>query len=246
MLGAVVVGTASAVAFVAVERRVATPVVDLALFARPAFALANLLNLAANASGFVILLLVPYYLVDVRGLGPVAGGLVLAASPLGTAVCALVAGRLVERVGVGPLSAAGLGLEAVGLAAVSQLGAGTPMVAVVGALVVTGMGLGLFQVPNQSFVMASIPRSAQGVAGGVSQAVRTIGVLVGVAGAGTLLEARRTSHAARRGLAPDAPAVFVDAFGDVFLAAAALAGLAATLALVRIRATASPGARGPS
>ena len=97
------------------------------------------------------------------------------------------------------------------------------------------MGLGLFQVPNQSFVMASIPRAAQGVAGGMTQAVRTIGVLVGVAGAGTLLEARQSVHADRRDVPLDDPAAFMGAFRDVFLAAAMVAGIAAVVALLRGR-----------
>ncbi|GIT68387.1 MAG: hypothetical protein Ct9H300mP26_0740 [Acidimicrobiales bacterium] len=44
-----------------------------------------------------------------------------------------------------------------------------------------GVGLGSFQVPNMSFVMASIPRSQQGVAGGMTQMVRTAGLVAGLA-----------------------------------------------------------------
>jgi EmrB/QacA subfamily drug resistance transporter len=233
VVGAVIVGMLASVAFVLVERRSSHPVVDLALFRLPGFALANLLNLAANASGFIILLIVPYYLVTVRGLGPVAGGLVLGATPLATAAAAPLAGRLAERISLGPLSVVALGLEAVGLAATSQLRPGTSLLLVIGALGLTGLGLGLFQVPNQSFVMGSIPRAAQGVAGSITQAVRTVGVLVGVAAGGTLLEVRQTAHASRLGLAADAPASFVPAFRDVFLAAALLAAVAALTALFR-------------
>lgn len=139
-------------------------------------------------------------------------------------------------VGVGPLSALGQGFETAGLVAVSRLGADTAMVAVVAALALTGIGLGLFQVPNQSFVMGTIPRTAQGVAGGMTQAVRTVGVLVGVAGAGTLLEARQASHAARLAVDLDDPAGFLPAFSEVFVAAALVAGAATGVALLRSRA----------
>jgi EmrB/QacA subfamily drug resistance transporter len=233
VVGAVVVGTIALAVFVVVERRTPQPVVDLALFRLPGFALANVLNLAANAAGFVILLIVPYYLVSVRGLGPVAGGLVLGATPLATAVAAPLAGRLAERVALGPLSVVALGIEAAGLAATSRLRPGTSLVAVVAALALTGLGLGLFQVPNQSFVMGSIPRAAQGVAGSMTQAVRTIGVLLGVATGGTLLELRQSAHASRLGVRAEAPASFVPAFRDVFVAAAVLAAAAALVALGR-------------
>jgi MFS family permease len=231
------VGVVAAGAFVAVERRSPAPILDLSLLRRGGFALANALNLAANASWFVVLLLVPYYLLTVRGLGTVAGGTALAATPVGMALAAPAAGRLAGRIPLGPLCAGGLAVEAAGLAAVSRLTPSAPMVVVLVALAVVGAGVGLFQVPNQSFVMGSIPRSAQGVAGGITQTTRTVGVLLGVAGAGTLFEARTAAYDPPLAIAGDPSAVadgrFMAAFRDVFLAAALTAAAAALVALLR-------------
>ena len=95
---------------------------------------------------------------------------------------------------LGPLCAVGLGVEAAGLAGVSRLTPTTPMAPPWWRWRSSGSGVGLFQVPNQSFVMGSIPRSAQGVAGGITQTVRTVGVLLGVAGGGTIFEARTAAY----------------------------------------------------
>lgn len=244
VLGSLLVGLAAGVAFVAIERRSPAPILDLSLLRRGGFALANALNLAANASWFVVLLLVPYYLLTVRGLGTVAGGVALAATPVGMAAASPAAGRLAQRLAPGPLCAAGLGIEAAGLAAVSRLVPTTPMAIVLGALALVGLGAGLFLVPNQSFVMGSIPRAAQGVAGGVIQTTRTVGVLLGVAGGGTLFEARTAAFVPPAAIAGDpvatADARFMAGFRDVFVAAALTAGTAALVALLRRGAQAEP------
>ena len=244
VLGSLVVGLAAAGAFVVIERRSPAPILDLSLLRRGGFALANALNLAANASWFVVLLLVPYYLLTVRGLGTVAGGVALAATPVGMAIASPAAGGLAARLAPGPLCAAGLAIEAAGLAAVSRLTATTPMALVLVALAIVGLGAGLFLVPNQSFVMGSIPRSAQGVAGGVIQTTRTVGVLLGVAGAGTLFEARVAAYTpsspAGDGSAGQADASFMAAFRDVFVAAALTAAAAALIALLRRGTQAEP------
>ena len=223
--------------FVFAERRAAAPVVDLELFRRPAFSIANLLNLMSNCAMFPIWLLVPYYLVNALGYSAIAGGVLLVPNPLGAALAAPVAGRLSDRIGTGRLSTLGLGIEALGLWAISRLGAGSGPVSVILALGLVGFGLGVFQVPNLSFVMGAIPRSQQGVAGGMTQMMRTLGVVIGVTAASLLFDARRAAGSAGfQG--------FVPAFQDVFVAAAAVCLAAFGLSLLRGRERGPVGAEG--
>lgn len=230
-------GLAALAVFVAIERRTPLPLVDLGLLRVPSFALANGLNLVANATMFVLWLLGPYLLVTVRGHGTVPGGLLFSAMSGASALAAAGAGRLVARVGTARLSALGLAIQAVGLAAMSRVGPSTPTVMVVAALALVGLGLGLFSVPNLSFVMGSIPRSQQGVASGMSQMVRTVGIVTGVAVANSFFEFLRGRESTRLGVDDlQAAAVFVPAFAGVALAAAAICALAALAAATR-RAT---------
>ena len=116
----------------------------------------------------------------------------------------------------------------------SRVGAATPTGLVVVALALVGLGLGLFSVPNLSFVMGSIPRSQQGVAAGMSQMVRTVGIVGGVAVANSFFEFLRARTSARLGVGDlQSAAVFVPAFAGVALAAAVICGLAAALAATR-------------
>jgi predicted MFS family arabinose efflux permease len=234
---AVILGFVAAVgllsAWVAVERRSSNPLIDLSLLRNTPFTVANVLNVLANGTMFAIWLLTPYYLVTVRGLSTIAGGLMLGVAPLATAVAAPIAGRILGRVSTGRLSSVGLALEAAGLVAVALTDAETPLPVVAGAFALVGVGLGLFTVPNLLFVMGSIPRDRQGVAGALSQMMRMIGVVAGVAGATLLFDARRSSHVADLAVAADDPSAFVAAYRDTFAVVAVLCAVAIALSLVR-------------
>ena len=193
VLGGFVAAGLLLMAWVAVERRSSNPVIDLDLLRNTPFTVANILNVVANGTMFAIWLLTPYYLVTVRGLSTITGGLMLGIAPLATAIAAPVAGRILGRVSTGRLSSVGLALEAAGLFAVAATGADTPLVFVAAAFALVGVGLGLFTVPNLLFVMGSITRDRQGVAGALSQMMRMVGVVAGVAGA-TLAVRRPPQH----------------------------------------------------
>lgn len=233
VLTGLIAAVVSLSAWVAVERRSSNPVIDLSLLRNTSFTVANLLNVAANGTMFAIWLLTPYYLVTVRGLSTIAGGLMLGIAPLATAVAAPIAGRILGSVSTGRLSSVGLALEAAGLAAVAFTGADTPLPIVAGAFALVGVGLGLFMVPNLLFVMGSIPRDRQGVAGALSQMMRMVGVVTGVAGATLLFDTRRSVHGADLAVPGDDPAAFVAAYRDTFAAVAALCAVAIAVSLVR-------------
>jgi hypothetical protein len=128
----------------------------------------------------------------------------------------------------------GLGFEAIGLWSISQLSVTSGAIPVIFTLALVGVGLGLFQAPNMSFVMGAIPREQQGVAGSMTQMMRTLGVVLGVTGASMLFAIRRADHAERLHLPKvDAPPSFVPAFQEVFLIAAIVCFVALGLSLFR-------------
>jgi EmrB/QacA subfamily drug resistance transporter len=220
-------------AWVLVEQRSDDPVIDLALLRDTRFAVANALNVVANATVFAVWLLTPYYLLDVRGLSTIAGGVVLGLMPLATVVASPIAGHLDGRISTGRLCSLGLVLEAAGLAAVAATGATTPFIAVAAALALAGFGLGLFTVPNLSYVMGAISQQRQGVAGGLNQMMRMVGVVAGVAGASMFFDARLRHHLAERVVPVEDSDSFVAAYQDTFLVVAMLCALAAGVSLLR-------------
>jgi hypothetical protein len=116
--------------------------------------------------------------------------------------------------------AAGLGLEAAGLGVLSTAGPVTSPVVLGLALGAAGLGLGLFQVPNMTALMAQFPAGQQGVAGGFAFLARTLGTVAGVAVLAQVFAAVRVA------------AGFDAAFARACLAAATAVGLAALAALI--------------
>ena len=186
----------------------------------------GVLAFLGNAGIFAVWLLAPFYLVGVRGLDASGGGVLFMLTPLGTAVAALAAGRLADRLGPWPVVVCGLGVEAAGLALLARGGPDTPLLALAGVLFAAGLGLGVFQVPNMAAAMAAFAPTQQGAAGGFIFFARTLGTVFGVAILGQLFAVRRL-------------AVGAGAFNECFMAAAAGVATAAVLAALWARRASS-------
>lgn len=187
------------------------------LAALPGFTRSNVLTAVANAAMFPTWLLVPTLLIDELGLAVVGGGLALSASPAMSAAGSLWVGRRLARNNAAALSRLGLLVEAVGLGVLALVAGSGSIPAIVGGMALVGLGLGLFSVPNMHVVMSSLPLDRQGVAGGLSLMMRTIGVVLGVLAASALFDPIETSEG------------FDTAFRVVFATAAVIALAAAAL-----------------
>ncbi len=182
------------------------------------------LSCVANGSIFAIWLLTPFYLVSARELTATVGGALFMLTPLGMAVAAPLAGRLAAAIGPRALMVAGLALEATGLFVLSRADGVTPLSLLALTLFGAGFGLGLFQVPNMTLVLAAFPPGQQGAAGGLTFLARTLGVVVGVAILAEIFAARR------------AVVGFQPAYGEAFLVATLAVAAAAIAALAPGRA----------
>jgi fucose permease len=145
-----------------------------------------------------------------------------------------VGGWLIQRLSAQRLSLGGLLLMTLGLASISQWRGSASTLLIAGALWLQGFGLGLFQVANMDFVMGTMPRFQQGVAGSLTMLTRTLGV-VGCATMGAmtfgLLQAFFTTRLQAADLAVEATKTqaFVLAFQWVFQGAAVVAAVTCML-----------------
>jgi MFS family permease len=229
-MGLLGVAATSLFGFVRWEHRVAQPIVDLGLFRTGGFAALNLASILIYLTSFSVILFGPYYLVRVASLSVPMAGAVLAASFVGSIVASPLAGLIIERASAGRVAALGAFLGGAGLVLIgswnpeasSQL-ASSQLIAMVGALVLQGFGVGLFQVAYMDIVMRTLPRRRRGVAGSIAMLSRSLGVVTGA----TVLTL--VFHALEDLWPKDA---FLSAFSATFWLAGIISGLAGLLVLL--------------
>jgi EmrB/QacA subfamily drug resistance transporter len=176
--------------FLLIERRSRYPMVDLRLFREGLFNV----NLITGSLAFIslsgLLLLMPFYLEGVLGYPPRQVGLLMASVPAGLGITAPISGSLSDRLGTRPITVAGLGVLVVGYLALSGLGGATKGPDFLLRFAPIGIGMGLFQSPNNSAIMGAAPRERLGVASGLLAMTRLIGQITGIAVLGALWAAR--------------------------------------------------------
>ncbi len=161
------------------SHRIEEPIIRPSLFADPAFVVPNVMNMLASLAAFAILLLTPYYLMNVLKLSTFLSGLVLAVAFVAALAGAPLAAWLVPRIGRRPTAFCGVVLVGLALLPHGFTGATTP-VAVVGLLLaLQALGMGLLAVAYTDLVVDTLAEHDRGVAGSLVLLTRTIGNVSG-------------------------------------------------------------------
>jgi MFS transporter, DHA2 family, multidrug resistance protein len=193
---AVVAGLAFAAAFVTRQRRLASPLLDLRLFAdrgvRGALMLAFVLAFTMAGTG----LLVTQYLQVVKGLSPLAVGLWMLPPSLAMIVAGNVGPALARRFRPAHIFAAGLVLAALGALAITRIGPAAGIGWLIAALFVLYIGSSPIGIMSNTIVMGSTPPEKAGSAGSLSSTSGELGLALGVAVFGSIATAAFQSRVA--------------------------------------------------
>ena len=177
---AILLFVAALPALILVERRKTKPVFDTSLFRSPVFSSSLGSSLISFATMYSPTVLVPFYLQGTLGLSPTVSGLYLLAFPVAMAILSPLSGKLSDRVGSRPLAMSALLLNGVALVAFGLIGPASPPWFILVPLFAMGIGLGLFQSPNNSSAMGSIPKGKLGTGNGIVQLVKNLGMVIGI------------------------------------------------------------------
>jgi EmrB/QacA subfamily drug resistance transporter len=192
ILGLFVTSAAVLVLFLFYEPRRQQPLLDLRFFRSVPFSSATLLAVCAFASFAGFLFLNALYLQQVRGLSAFHTGLCTLPLAIAMMVCAPLSGRLVARHGTRPsLLAAGAGFL-LSTWMLTRLSVDTPILLIMLAYVLFGVGLGMVNPAITNNAVAGMPLSQAGVAAAIASTGRQVGAALGVAVAGTVVN---MSHA---------------------------------------------------
>jgi len=212
-------------AFVVVERRERYPMLDLGLFTTPTFTGASLAVLIMAGCSFGPFVYLTLFLLDAAGASPTAVGLQLLPLSLAAFVVSVLGGRFATRLPVRAGLAAGLLLCAAGLLAMRGLAASSPWTHLLPGLLLTGAGLGLANPAVTYAALGVVPTTRSGMASGINNTFRQVGLAVGVAALGTLLPAGATGRAA----------AFAQALDDMLLVSAGTVAAGAAIAALLVR-----------
>jgi EmrB/QacA subfamily drug resistance transporter len=176
------------VLFVFVERRQERPMLDLTLFQKPAFAGASIVAFAVSSSMFSMFLYLTLYIQDVLGYGPLQAGLRFLPITLLSFFVAPISGRLSVRVPVRLLLGSGLLLVSAGLLAMSAVDASSGWTVLVPGFILAGAGIGLINPPLASTAVGVVHHSRSGMASGINNTFRQVGIATGIAGLGAIFQ----------------------------------------------------------
>jgi len=213
--------------FVWIESSTPAPMLDLSLFRHRVFNMSTISPVLNYVCVYGVLFLMPFYLIQGRGLSAAQAGLILTAQPLVMALMAPLAGTLSDRVGSQIPTTLGMLILSGGLFLLSRLTVTSPFIHVILGLAVSGLGVGLFVAPNNSALMGAAPKSRQGIASGVLALARNVGMVLGIGLTGAIF----TTFLSRGD--PNLPGVLVPAVGAGFLFASGVALLAAIASFAR-------------
>lgn len=188
MLGSLVVTIVGLVLFLWVERRSKTPMVDLKLFTNPAFSLGNMTGVISFTVMYAVTLLGPFYLDMVEKMGSLSAGLYMTVIPIGMTIFTPIAGALADKFGTRLLTILGMVSAAIGSVLLAVMEGNLTKPLLILGLFLVGVGLGVFTPPNNSSVMGSAPSNRLGVAGGILNMSRTLGMGLGVTFGGLSLQ----------------------------------------------------------
>lgn len=181
MIGGAITAVVLFIYFIWWELRSDSPMLDLRMFRNRVLSIGSSARLFAFLGSSATFLLMPIYLISIRGFEAAFAGGILFLSPVGVAIAAQLSGRLGDKYGTKPFLIAGYTATAIAAAAFAFATADTPIWTVMIILFMSGAGMGTWNVTSNSVIMGAAPSAAMGVVGALTNLIRNIGTVVGQA-----------------------------------------------------------------
>ena len=170
-----VLGVMILLIFAWIELKQAHPVFDIRFFKNHKFLSANFASLCAYLATYAVTTILNYHLQYIKGFDSQTAGMILLVAPLCQVILAPLAGRLSDRFVPQILAAIGMALGTLSLILFSFLDSTTSIEFLFVAMILYGIGFGLFSPPNTNVIMGSVPPKDTSVASAAVATMRTVG-----------------------------------------------------------------------
>lgn len=174
-------------AFIAIEHRVSQPMLPLGLFRKPAFTAVQLAAFAISCAMLAQFLYLTLYLQNYLGHTPFETGLRYLPITVAAFVVAPVAGMLLSRLPARVMISAGLAAAGAGLLLMSGITPTSEWTTLFGGFLVAGAGIGLLNPAIADVAVSVVPEEQSGMASGINDTFRQVGIAVGTAAWGAVL-----------------------------------------------------------
>jgi EmrB/QacA subfamily drug resistance transporter len=226
-----VVAAVGCAAFVAVELRVKTPMVEFHFFANRNFVGAVVVALIVSFSMLGVFFFLALYMQNILRYSPLEAGIRFLPTTLMIVGVAPVAGRLADRFGPRWLIVAGLTVVAASLYAFTGIAVDSTYLDLLPGFMLLGGGIALTMSPMTSAAMNAVAVEKAGIASGVLSMFRMVGGSLGVAVTGAIFQG-----AVGASFASATPQEFVDALSEAMGVSAVVVILGVVIAAATIRA----------
>jgi EmrB/QacA subfamily drug resistance transporter len=180
-------------AFVAIELRSRAPMLDVRLFRVPTFTGAQITAFSMSSGMFAQFLFLPLYLENVLGYSAVKTGVIFLPLSLVSFVVAPIAGRLSTRIPVRILLGGGLAVIGVALLLMHGIALGSTWTTLLAGFIVGGIGIGLVNAPLASTSVSVVEPRRAGMASGINNTFRQVGIATGIAALGAIFQSQIAS-----------------------------------------------------
>ena len=226
--------------FIYTEFKVEHPMIDLKLFKKWGFSAGNTTGMLSYYVLFAVLFLMPFYLEDLLHYNAAVTGIILTPIPLSMAIIAPFAGAISDKVGSRIMTTFGMFICAIATLFLSFLGSSANITFLVFEFIILGIGMGIFTPPNNSAIMLSAPPERLGVAGGVLNMMRALGLIFGVDISGLIFTSLKQHYTTAHGYKIPAQAptsifnsAFMHGFAVVMITLVAINILATILSVAK-------------
>lgn len=170
-----VVGVVVLIIFAKYELKIQNPIYDIKLFYNLKYASSNIASFISYFATFVVTYILNYHFQYLNGLKPETTGIILIVSPLLMAIVAPFSGKLSDKIEPKIIASAGMAMVTIAMFILTFLNESTPLYMIIIAMILQGVGFGLFSSPNSNIILGSVEKKDIPTASASLSTVRTIG-----------------------------------------------------------------------
>lgn len=218
------------------ELKAKHPLVEPSLVRIRLFTMSALSGMIIFSGLFTIIFIMPFYLMHPCGLSPKQTGYMMITPFIFLFVFAPLSGAMSDKIGSRILCTLGMTILTVSFFFLSRLNPAMSLFSVAWRLAMAGIGIAIFTPPNNAAAMSSVPYKYMGVAAGTIATVRNLGMVLGIALAGTIFNYvffKLSGGLSLKVYTADMESVFIEAFRCAMLSGAMVSAIGIAVSFLR-------------